>query len=246
LITDNSPAILTAIGVTGTLSTAYLTGKASFKAGDILAREQRLRSQTIDIAPILETKEKVQLVWKLYIPAAGSAVMTTAAIVCANRISTRRAAAMAAAYSISEKAWNEYKDKVVEKLGANKERAVRDEIAQDRVNSNPVGVNQVIITGGGDVLCYDMYTGRYFTSDMETLKKAQNDTNYEVLNNFYCSLTEFYNRIGLSSTTTSDDVGWNSDEMLELTFSTTMSDDQRPCLAMSFAVEPIRNFHRAH
>ncbi len=95
-------------------------------------------------------------------------------------------------------------------------------------------------------MCFDMYTGRLFLSDMETLKKAQNDVNYDVLNNFYASLTDFYDKIGLAKTTTSDDVGWNSDKMLELTFSTTMSDDQRPCLAMTFAVEPIRNFHRIH
>ena len=33
---DNSPAILTALGLTGVLTTAYLSGKASFNAYDIL------------------------------------------------------------------------------------------------------------------------------------------------------------------------------------------------------------------
>ncbi len=62
-ITDNSPAILTAIGVTGTLTTAYLTGKATFKAAEILQAEfEEYRPCT--------TKEKAQFVWKLYIPAA--------------------------------------------------------------------------------------------------------------------------------------------------------------------------------
>lgn len=243
---DNSPAILTALGVTGSLTTAYLSGKASFRAAELIRAKEGLYDVNNFDSKRLETKERVQLVWKLYIPAAGSAVLTTAAIITANRIGSRRAAAMAVAYSMSEKAWNEYKDKVVEKIGESKERSVRDELAQDRVNANPVGVNQVIITGGGDVLCYDCYTGRYFTSDMETLKKAQNDLNYQVLNNYYASLTDFYSLIGLSRTTTSDDIGWNSDKLLELTFSTTMSDDDRPCLAMTFSVEPIRDFHRVH
>jgi hypothetical protein len=89
-----------------------------------------------------------------------------------------------------------------------------------------------------------MYTGRYFQSSMESLKKAQNDLNYKILNSYYASLTDFYNLIGLSRTTTSDDVGWNSDEMLELRFSTIMSDDQRPCIAIDFKVAPIRGYFR--
>lgn len=233
---DNSPAILTGIGVTGTLTTAYLTGKASFKAAAILSEE----------SPHLELKEKVELTWKLYLPPAFSAALTVSAIICANRVAHRRAAAMAAVYSLTEKAFEEYREKVKEKLGQNKEREIRDEIAQDRVNDNPVRNTEVIIAAGGDVLCYDMYTGRYFESDLETLKKAQNDTNYQILNDFYASLGDFYRRVGLKPTENSEDVGWNSDELLELQFSTTMSEDDRPCIAMSFRVKPISGYYRVN
>lgn len=243
LAIDNSPAILTAIGVTGSLTTAYLTGKASFKAAEVLAEAE---SNPAEPSLPLDNKEKAKRIWKLYIPAALTATITCTSIVCATRIGTRRAAAMAAAFSISEKAFDEYKDKVVEQIGKNKEQKVRDDIAQDRVTQNSVGSQQVIVTGGGNVLCYDMYTGRYFESDMETLKKAQNDTNYEILSQGYASLSDFYNRIGLSSTKTSDDVGWDTDRQLELTFSTTMSDDDRPCIAVDFHQAPVPNYFRVH
>ncbi len=151
---SNSPEILTALGVSGVVITAYLVGKASFEASDIIREDESVRVPLRIEKPL---KERTKRVWKLYIPAGTSAAMTVSAIILANRIGTRRAAAMAVAYNISEKAWGEYKDKVVEKIGVNKERSVRDEVAQDRVNANPVGVNQVIITGGGDVLCYDLY-----------------------------------------------------------------------------------------
>jgi hypothetical protein len=236
LAIDNSPTILTGIAVAGTVTTAYLTGKATYKAAQILSEE----------SPYLEPKEKVLLTWKLYIPAAGTGMLTVISIIGANRIGTRRAAALVSAYTLSEKMFDEYKDKVVEKIGQKKEQEVRDELAQDRVNRNPVNENSVIIIGGKSVLCYEAYTGRYFLSDMETLKKAQNDVNYMVNNNFYASLTDFYDKVGLPKTSISDEVGWNCNKLLELNFSTAITEDGRPCLTIDYQVEPIRDFHRVN
>lgn len=233
---ENSPAILTTIAVTGTVSTAILASRASIKAMDILRAPETEEELT--------TSQKVKLVWPLYIPATAMCGMTITSIVLANRIGSRRAAAIAAAYSLSEKAFDEYREKVAEKFGEKKAQNISDEIAQDRVDSQPAGRTEVIVTGAGNVLCYDMYTGRYFTSDMESLKKAQNDLNYHILNNFYASLNDFYNLIGLATTKTGDDLGWNSDRIMELTFSTTMSDDQRPCIAIDFDVQPSPNYFR--
>ncbi len=242
LITDNSPLILTAIGVTGTITTAYLTGRASFKAAEIIAEAEN-ESYGFENRP-LDIKEKVNLTWKLYLPAIGVGSTTIVCIVGANRIGTRRAAAMAAAYSLSEKAFTEYKDKVAEKIGAIKETKIRDSIAQDKVDQKPVTQSQVIVTSGGEVLCFDVFSGRYFMSSMEALKKAQNDLNYQINNNYYASLSDFYDLLGLQRIPLSDDVGWNSDQLLELSFTTTMSDDQRPCLAINFHTVPVRNYFR--
>jgi hypothetical protein len=245
-ITHNSPLILTAFGVSGTIATAYLAGKASFEAAERLAFEQAKYTDTgIEYQEHLEFKEKVRVVWKLYIPATGMAVLTIGSIIFAHRIGSRRAAAVAAAYSISEKAFAEYKEKVIEKMGKNKERAVRDEIAQDTVDRHPVSKNEIHVANGGKVLFYDAYTARYFESDMETVKKAANDVNYTILHNNYASLSDFYDRIGLNHTTTSDDIGWNLDHELDLVFSTTMSEDQKPCIVINFTKAPIANFYKA-
>lgn len=242
---DNSPLILTAIGVTGTITTAYLTAKATFKAAELILIERQERDYVIT-GRALEYREEAKVVWKLYIPATVTGALTIGAIIGANRIGTRRAAAMAAAYTISERAFDEYKEKIVEKLGEKKERAARDEIAQDRVDKNPVGKTEVIITGGGDVLCFDAYTGRYFYSDMETLKKAQNDVNYGILNNGYGSLNDFYSKIGLANITLGEEVGWSYESQLEIHFTTTLSDDQRPCISINFVVMPVREYYKFH
>jgi len=235
---DNSPAILTAIGVTGTIATAYLASKASFQASYKIFYEEQDR-----LGREMTTKEVVRSTWKLYVPAAAMGCTTIACIIMANRIGTRRAAAMAAMVAISEKAFDEYKAKVVEKIGERKEQAVRDEIAQDRVTNNPPS-REVVIMGGGDVLCHDMYSGRYFHSDMETIRKAQNDINGMVLNDMYASLSDFYYLIGLTKTGVSDEVGWNVDKQLDLKFSATMAENGRPCMTITFAVAPVRDYNR--
>lgn len=231
LLIDNSPALLTAIGVTGVVTTAVLTGKASIKAHEIIGE-----------SPQLEAREKVELTWKFFVPAVGSGLLTVAAIVGANRIGTRRAAGIAAAFTLSEKLHTEYRDKVVEKLGQNKEQALRDELAQDRV-SRTAGSREVIVVGT-DVLCYDAYTGRYFQSTMETLKKAQNDLNSEVLHNNYASLTDLYNLLGIPKTSGSDEIGWNLDNLLDMRFSTTMSEDGRPCISVDFQLDSVRDYYK--
>lgn len=241
LTLDNSPAILTALGVTGTLTTAFLTGKATLRSAEIIAEEQR-RLDMHETSHPLERKEKIKLVWKEFIPPAAACVLTVVCIVGSNRIGTRRTAAMAAAYSISERAFSEYKDKVVERMGEKKERDLRDEVMQDRITSNPP--TDIIVTGGGKTLCYDAYTGRYFYSEMERLKKAENDTNFQLLADGYASLSDFYHRIGLKSTSQSDELGWNVDKQLTVEYSTVLFEERLPCVAINFVVTPMRNFSR--
>lgn len=242
-VADHSPQILTGVAIAGTITTAVLTGKATIKACQLVNVHRYDQDPTAEI--FITKKQIVEKTWKFYIPAAAAGVLTVSSIVLATQIGTRRTAALAAAYAISEKAFVEYKEKVVEKMGEVKERSVRDDIAQDRVRETPVATNEVIVTGGGKVLCFEPYTSRYFMSDMETLKKAQNDLNYQVLNNMYASLSDFYDLIGLERTKVSDDMGWNSDKLLELTFSTVLAGDQ-PCIVMDYHVMPNDRYFRTH
>lgn len=240
VVLDNSSTILTAVGVTGTLTTAYLTGLASFRAAKIINERESEDGYAVD--PKIRLRHRFQLVWKEYIPPAATAVVTVSAIVCANRIDQRRAAALAAAYTVTEKALADYRKKVIEKVGEKKEQTFRDEIAQERTDKNPI-TEKTVILGEGRVLCYEEFTGRHFYSDMETLRKAQNNINSQVINDFYAPLSDFYAEVGLPQTSESSEVGWNADRLLELTFSSTLSEG-KPCLSVGFRAVPIRNFYR--
>lgn len=241
---ENSPTILTMMGVSGTVTTAWLSGRASFKAAQILEKEQRLYWAEPDMANQMPLKAKIKAVWPLYVPAVTIGSTTIVSIVMANQMASKKTAAFAAAAGISERAFQEYKAKVVEKLGEAKDVTVRDAIAQDRVDKHPVKTTEVILAGTGEVLCFDMYSGRYFQSSVEEIKKAENTVNFEIVNNMYASLSMFYDEIGLPPTSISNDVGFNTDNRLEIKFSTTMSSDGRPCIAIDFHLAPTAEYQR--
>lgn len=247
LLNENSTTILTGLGVTGTVATAYLTGRATFKAAELIAHDEAVANTGVEPGadPVyLTKKDKVKIVWKVYAPPVAAGAITITSIITANRISSKKIAALVVASGVSERAFQEYKDKVVERLGQKKHEDIRAGVAQDRVDRNPVGTNEVIVTGKGDVLFYDEHSGRYFYSTMETVRRAENRINHELLEGMGCSLSEFYDEIGMKASNYSDSVGWNGGERMEVEFSTTLSEDGRPCISIDFKKPPITTYNR--
>lgn len=240
LLKSNAPEILTALGVTGVVTTSYLASRASFKASEIIKKEED-EGRAIAGPSKHQVKEYGKLVWKCYIPPVVSGTVTAACIIGASKASNNRTAAAVTAYSLTQKAFGEYREKVVEQLNQNKERTLRDGIAQDTISKNPSGSREVIITGKGQHLCCELMTRRYFRSDMESLMKARNDINHMINNNYYVSLSEFYDIIGLPYTSVSSNLGWDSDKLLELEITTTVAENGDPCLAFDYNyTKPLR------
>lgn len=256
LVNDNSTTILTGMGVSGTVATAYLTGRASFKAARLIDEAQNeievqeqvnkvSGNRSVEIKP-LTTSRKIRLVLPLYISPLSIGIVTITSIIVANKISSKKIAALTVASGISERALQEYKAKVIEKLGERQDRTIRDEVAQDRVRKYPPKSNEVILAGTGEVLCYDMLTGRYFQSTVEEIKRAENKINYELIHFMSASLSMFYDEIGLPPTTYTDSVGWNTNNHMEVQFSTVLSPDDRPCIAIDFVNPPTADYTRLH
>ena len=248
LLENHSTTILTGIGVGGTVVTAVLTGRASFKAADIIAEERFAKEvdEPKDTPDELSKTQKVKLVWKEYLPPVASGVLTITSIVVANKISSKKIAALAVAGGISERALQEYKEKVVERLGERQNTKLRDEIAQERVSNAPLSTKEVILAGTGEVLCYDMLSGRYFQSTVEEIKRAENKINFEIVQFMRASLSQFYDEVGLPPTPYTDSVGWNANNPIELALSTVMSPDGRPCVAVDFTRHPTHDYDRVY
>jgi hypothetical protein len=251
LISENSTTLLTAGGVVGTVATAILTGRATFKAAEII-QDKELKAihedgteNSIAIGTMgLSMWERSKLVWPLYIPPVLAGGATVSSIILANRMSAQKAAALAAAYGLAERNLSEYKEKVAEKITGPKKQEIDDELAQDRINRTPG--HETIILGDGNVLCFDECTGRYFQSTVEQIRAAMNTTNAEILNHDYVRAAFFYEELGLKPTTWTDETGWNRDQLPELKISSALTDDKRPCIAIDFTVLPKVDYIPKH
>lgn len=233
-IKKHSPEILTGIGIAGMITTTVMAVRATPKAL-ILIEE---RKEEIG-AEKLEAMDMIKTAWACYIPAAITGTLSVACLIGASSVNARRNAALATAYTLSESVLKDYQGKVIEMFGDKKNEAVKDAVAKDKVEKNPVITREVIITEKGNTLCYDAISGRYFKSDIENIKKAECELNRQILDDMYVSLNDFYYEIGLDSVKLGDELGWNVDSgYIDLSFSSQLASDGTPCLVIDYSVAP--------
>lgn len=96
-----------------------------------------------------EAMDMVKTTWACYIPAAITGTLSVACLIGASSVNARRNAALATAYTLSESALKDYQGKVIEMFGEKKNEAVKDAVAKDKVEKNPVITREVIITERG-------------------------------------------------------------------------------------------------
>lgn len=236
-LNKHNPEILTGIGVAGMITSTVLAVKATPKALQLIEYAEYEKEEDLTV------KETIKVAWKPYLPAIVTGVLSASCIIGASTINSKRNAALATAYAISEKTLVRYKDKVIETIGEKKEKEIKEKIAQDEVNRKPVSNAQVIVTSKGNTLFLENISGRYFRSDLDAIKKIVNELNRQMLSQNYVSLDEFYNEIGLDSTKSSSRLGWNIDKgFIELDISTCLAENDEPCIVLDYSIAPIYEF----
>lgn len=245
-VRKKTPEILTGIGIAGMATTVVLAVKATPKALQLIEmKEIEIAEETdSDIRP-LTAMETVKVAWKPYIPAVLMGVGSTACLIGGISVSARRTAALATAYKISETALSEYKEKMVETIGEKKVQAIKEKIDKETVEKNPVSSREVFVTEKGDTLCYDIMSGRYFKSDIEKIKKAVNEINRQLTYDYYVSLNEFYDELGLPDTKLGGELGWNlEDGLVEPSFSSQIAEDGTPCIVLDYNIAPRYEYYK--
>lgn len=231
-VKTHSPEILTALGATGVATTAYLAARAGYKASAAIDTVEFKEGTSHDAKE--RFKSRAKLTWRLYIPPAVSGAVTIGCVLAGSKGQGRRTAAAVTAYSLTEKAFSEYKEHVIEQIGASKEEKIRNEIAQEKINADPPKSKEIIIIGNGEVLCCELLTMRYFRSSMEGLRKAENDLNAWIINALHVTLEDWYELIGLPPTSQASDLGWDSDKLMNLEFSPCISPDGEPAIGFDY------------
>lgn len=258
-VKQNSPTILSAIAVGGVVSTAVLAGKGTLKARDLLHEAQSKKYDEVmkkyyadpdmptPSGVELTALETLRIVGPCYAPAAIMGAATIGCILGANSINLRRQAALASLYSLSEATLKEYKEKTKEIVGEKKAQKIDDERVQDVINRNPASTDGIIKTIHGETIFYDTLSGRYFTSDIEFVRRVENDIKSMIFGgDMSASLNDFYYQVGLNGIGLGEDVGWNIENLIDLKFTGVLMSDGTPCIAIGHNAGPIYNYQRCY
>lgn len=250
---ENEENILTTTIISGVISTGFFAYRAGLKANDIL-KERKEELSKISKGDKERRKEINKKTAKKLIPSILPPVLsggiTVGCAVGMNKATTKKVALLTTAYNVTEKALTDTNNKMVEMLGEKKTQTIKDAITKDKMEEKPPlkdGSN-VIITNGGDSLCRDSYTGRYFKCSALKISQAINDLSAECASSFYVSLNEFYDLIDLERIPYGDDIGWNTEDMIKnrlpISYTAQLTSDDEPCLCIDYEIRLNRHDFR--
>lgn len=250
---DNSPAILTGLGIAGFGTTVVMTARVASRVEETHKRrvwerediveygEPELRKYDIRQSYVGEAKELAPLC----APAVGVGLISVGCVLMAHKIHSDRQAAIMTAYSISTEALNRYQSKVIEKLGEEMHQDILDSATREFLHDNPEkDVDpETLVIPEGTVRCYDAVTGRYFFSSREKILEAESEVNKRLINEVRVPLEEFYYELGLEeSFVLGKKTGWDISTPyygggnLDVYFTPMLDDDKNPCLVLNYHV----------
>lgn len=237
-LSHNASTILTVIGGAGVVATSVMAVKATPKALAIIEEAKKEKGEDLTKLEIMQVAAPV------YIPTMITVAATIACIFGANVLSKRKQAALISAYALLDNSYKEYKNKVVELYGEDANKEVRTELAKDEAKKQDIKDEN-----DGKNLFYDEYSNRYFRAANETVLRAEYEVNKMLVEDYYVTLNELYDLLGLPKTDYGEYVGWSAAQMFEMHLSSwihfrhekVVLDDGLECFIIS-VTEPIVDF----
>ncbi len=229
----HSPELLLAAGILAGAGAIIAAVKATTKAEAVLDKHTE-RMEEVDT----ESKKEVVLAYaatgaefaKLYAPAFALEVVSVTAVLASYKVLHARNVALASAYAIMDKAFKQYRSRVVEELGTTadekfmygkKEETVTKKITDE--NGKTKTVKEKVLTGGEPSMYdkfYDSVTAKNWTeynmSNLTFIKAQQRYANAVLKAKGYIFLNEVYKLLGLPETQAGQVVGWIYDSEKDL------------------------------
>ena len=220
-----SPEILTGVGILGVVTAGVLGARATLKLEPIIDEVQdNANSIRVFDSQLGEknTKELVKVyskgsfeIVKLYAPTATLALGSIGCIIAAHGIMRRRNVALIAAYKVLETGFSEYRKRVVEEYGIEKDRdfvaGVREEVTTDE---NGKKVTKVLTDPNkisGYARFFDETSSEWQRNpeyNMMFLKAQQQYANDLLKARGHLFLNEVYDSLGLERSQAGALVGW--------------------------------------
>lgn len=239
----SSPTILTCVGAIGVVATAVMAVKATPKAVDLIRTDSR---RNHDGDPYAYTKlEAVQSCWQCYIPAALVGLSTISCIFGANILNKRNQASLVSAYALLNQSYRQYREAANSVYGEDADSKIKVQMAKDTyISADGYSVYSSDLDPESEkILCYDLYSQRYFMSTMASVLNAQYHLNRNFSLRGDVTVNEFYEFLGIDKINCGDEIGWSmmeSDIMwLDFENGHVEMDDGMVCCVISALWDPV-------
>lgn len=250
---ENSPVILTGITLFGVISTGIAAYRAGLQAHNIIEKH---RKDMADVKPDDKeakravTKETAKSMIKVVAAPVIMGAVTGFTAVGSLKASQKKIAVLSAAYKVAEKSVEDLNGKMKDVLGVKKTREIKDAIMKDKLDEHPLkAASDTVIVDSGQVLCYDVYSEQYFSSNAMKIESAIRQLSQDCKVQMQVTLNEFYyalNSPNLKEKKYGDTVGWEPDmlegyeELLPISISAQLTEDMRPCLCLDYDVRLLK------
>lgn len=227
-IKKHSPEILTAVGIAGSLTSTVLASRATLKLEPIIDRaKDDIELAKIDFEDHRSAERlnndlrkaytaAVLSIAKLYAPSATLALSSAGCIIAAHGIMRKRNVALIAAYNVLDRSFAEYRKRVIEEYGADKDVEYRAGVwHEDVVDEKSGKVTQVTHIDPNNVSVYARFFDEGSRNWEKTpeynlifLKAQQNYANDLLHSRGHVFLNEVYDMLGLERSQAGQVVGW--------------------------------------
>lgn len=224
----HSPVLLLGAGVVGVVGTVVLACRATLKVEEVLTEHQEMAKhiktfEHVDYSEddrvkdqaVLYTKTAMKLT-KLYGPAVLIGALSIGCLTGSHVVLSRRNAGLTAAYAALEKGFNEYRKRVADEFGDEKEREFRYgaiSVTETNEKGERVTVRKANPTGALSIYAklFDENSTSWNLEPMYNLaylKCQQQFANDRLRAKGHLFLNEVYDSLGLDRTPAGQVVGW--------------------------------------
>lgn len=237
---ENTPLIMTGTAIGGVVTTATLASKAG-------ARIERLCDfSDAPEQPAAKTVHYIKTTWKHWVPTAISGALTIGSVVMIHWTHQKRYAALMGLYALGNQAFQEYRESIDEVLDDKTKEEVKQRVASKAVHRNEDDLDGALNDVKELTLCYDTFSGRFFQSDIESIRRAENDFNKGLIAHNYGSLNELYSLMGIGGVGAGEDIGWNSDNLLSIGYNSILTERGVPAMSIDFNdCLPTHNYYKS-
>lgn len=227
----HSPTILFTGGVTGVVVSTVLACRATLKLDEVLETAAEKKDLIQNFTPPVgvsytdeERKKDLAVFYvqtsveclKLYGPAILIGTASVAALTGSHRILSKRNAALTAAYAGAERAFKEYRDRVIAEVGEDKERDIyfgaESRTIVEETDQGPKKVQAKSKTSGSQYAAFFDETNVNWQPNPEhnvtILKAQQMYANDRLRTKGFLVLNDVYRALGLPETSAGAVVGW--------------------------------------